>query len=64
MVSVCFHFLPVNFSPLPYSTPKSVSKGRIEQNADIFDFELSDEDMAAINALDHNHRLGFDPMLV
>jgi diketogulonate reductase-like aldo/keto reductase len=44
--------------------PKSVNKKRIEQNADIFDFELSGEDMAAINALDHNHRLGFDPMLV
>jgi diketogulonate reductase-like aldo/keto reductase len=44
--------------------PKSVSKDRIEQNAEIFDFELADEDMNAINALDQNHRFGYDPMLV
>ncbi|MBN1766941.1 MAG: aldo/keto reductase [Prolixibacteraceae bacterium] len=43
--------------------PKSASKERIEQNAQIFDFELTDNDMKAINALDHNHRLGYDPML-
>lgn len=44
--------------------PKSVNQTRIEANADIFDFELSAEDMAAINALDRNHRFGYDPMLV
>lgn len=43
--------------------PKSAGKERIEQNAQIFDFELTDNDMKAINALDHNHRLGYDPML-
>lgn len=43
--------------------PKSAVKERIEQNAQIFDFELTDNDMKAINALDHNHRLGYDPML-
>lgn len=46
------------------SIPKSVNQQRIESNADIFDFELSADDMAAINALDCNHRFGYDPMLV
>jgi alcohol dehydrogenase (NADP+) len=37
--------------------PKSVTPSRIAQNLDIFGFELSDADMAAIAALDTNHRL-------
>lgn len=35
--------------------PKSVHKDRIEQNIDIWDFTLSDEDMAKIAALDIGH---------
>lgn len=44
--------------------PKSVNQARVDSNADIFDFELTNEDMAAINSLDCNHRFGYDPMLV
>ena len=35
--------------------PKSIHKGRMEQNIDIWDFQLSDEDMAEIAKLDIGH---------
>lgn len=41
--------------------PKSVHKHRIEENAGIFDFSLSDEDMTRIDGLNQNHRFGPDP---
>lgn len=41
--------------------PKSVHPARIEENSKIFDFTLSDEDMAAINALNQDHFLVGDP---
>ncbi|WP_051468191.1 aldo/keto reductase [Actinomadura oligospora] len=41
--------------------PKSVTPSRIAENIDVFDFELSDADMAAIAALDTGQRLGPDP---
>lgn len=41
--------------------PKSSHKERIESNADIFDFELSDEDIAIISGLDRNDRIGPHP---
>ncbi|MGI6160508.1 MAG: aldo/keto reductase [Christensenellales bacterium] len=41
--------------------PKSVKPERIESNADIFDFELADDDMEALNALHTNSRTGPDP---
>ncbi len=40
--------------------PKSVHIERMEQNLDIFDFTLSDEDMAAIATLDTGKSLFFD----
>lgn len=41
--------------------PKSVTPERIRTNFDVFDFELSEEDMEAVNALDENRRFGPDP---
>ena len=41
--------------------PKSVHEHRIRENSQIFDFELSIEDMAAIDNLNENRRLGPDP---
>ena len=41
--------------------PKSVNPERIASNFDVFDFELSPEEMASISSLDDETRLGPDP---
>jgi len=41
--------------------PKSVREERIRENAAIFDFALTGEDMAAIDALNEDKRVGPDP---
>lgn len=41
--------------------PKSVHKERIKENAAIFDFELTDADVAAISALNKDERTGRNP---
>lgn len=41
--------------------PKSVRKERMAQNADIFDFRLTDEEMQIINAMNLDKRVGPDP---
>ncbi len=41
--------------------PKSVTRSRIEENFELFDFELADDEMAEITALDRQERTGPDP---
>jgi 2,5-diketo-D-gluconate reductase A len=41
--------------------PKSVTPDRIRQNFDVFGFELTDTDMAALAGLDRGLRTGPDP---
>lgn len=41
--------------------PKSVHENRIASNADIFDFELTDEDIAFLDGLETGERTGPDP---
>jgi 2,5-diketo-D-gluconate reductase A len=41
--------------------PKSVTRSRVEENFDVFDFELDESAMAAISALDRGERTGPNP---
>jgi diketogulonate reductase-like aldo/keto reductase len=41
--------------------PKSITPSRIRENLDIFDFELTGEDMEKIDGLNRNKRLSADP---
>lgn len=44
--------------------PKSVHPQRIQQNADIYDFELSDDEMKQIAGLNRNTRISQEPEMV
>jgi len=45
-----------------YATiPKSTHEARIVENADVFDFELTSDEMTEIDALDSGERMGKDP---
>jgi len=41
--------------------PKSITPERIRANLDLYDFELTEDDLAAIARLDAGHRTGPDP---
>ncbi|MGH3445187.1 MAG: aldo/keto reductase, partial [Nocardioidaceae bacterium] len=41
--------------------PKSVTPSRIRDNFDVFDFELSEDDVTAIGELNRDERTGPDP---
>ncbi|MFI7583033.1 aldo/keto reductase [Kocuria sp. M1N1S27] len=41
--------------------PKSVTRTRVEENFQLFDFELTEADIQAITALNKDHRTGPDP---
>ena len=41
--------------------PKSIHANRILENSEVYDFELSDREMAIIESLDQSERLGPDP---
>lgn len=36
--------------------PKSFTKSRIEENLNLFDFELTEDEMATVDAYNINHR--------
>jgi diketogulonate reductase-like aldo/keto reductase len=44
--------------------PKSTKPHRIAENIDVFDFELTAEEMAAIDALDTDKRGGTEPAAI
>lgn len=41
--------------------PKSVTRSRVEENFNLFNFELTDDEVQAISALNRNERTGADP---
>ncbi len=41
--------------------PKSIKRARIKENADVFDFALSNEDIIAIDTMNTNQRTGRNP---
>jgi diketogulonate reductase-like aldo/keto reductase len=49
---------------LVVTIPKSQNRERIRENADVFDFSISPEDMTVLNVLNENFRSSWDPTFV
>jgi diketogulonate reductase-like aldo/keto reductase len=41
--------------------PKATAKERIQANINVFDFEISDEDMKALDSMNKNYHCTWDP---
>jgi diketogulonate reductase-like aldo/keto reductase len=41
--------------------PKSVHRERVAENADVYDFELTPEEMTVLDGLDRDARIGGHP---
>ena len=41
--------------------PKSTREERIRENSQVFDFDISDDDMRSLDSLDEDLRLNWDP---
>lgn len=41
--------------------PKSATASRIRENADVFDFNISDDDMMFLDSFNENYRIAWDP---
>jgi len=44
--------------------PKSTHKGRISENANVFDFQIDDPDMKQIDSVDKERRVSWDPSTI
>ena len=61
MVRPCTDCFKMGASERNNLLPKSTHQERIISNFDVFDFELSEGDMNAINELNKNEKHGSDP---
>lgn len=54
-------FVQIQYGAIP--VPKSQTKGRIQQNIDIFDFELTPDEVTILDGFNSGHRIALLPAL-